>query len=459
MARVSPSGLTSGATGGITRRDFLQASAAIGLSSGGLASLLAACGGPSGGSGPVDLSFVIWSYEVATVQDNIKKFESQHRNIQVKLADFSWLSYDDTMAARFAAKTPTDIAYSSDHWLQQWASAQWIQPLTDRFSDLAAYKDDYFKYVVDGMTYQGKLYGIPYYADVWAFLYNEEHLQRAGISSPPTTWEEVTQQSLELKAKGISDHPVIMLFSQSDPGSIEVWESMVFSRPNGHLFDNALNPVFNQAGSAAAQTIDWLHQSLQNGVLDPASLQSAEIPTEQAMASGAHTFTILETYNWAALNKPGSGPHAGKFKMALMPGGSQNTVGYVRFYSVTSQLSKRPANVISAADTFLQYFGGKVNGQFSPVVVRWAVENGLGFGWKSLWNNSQVRQAFTQWGDPDILRRQQELARVKEGLTPYFPSWDVFTRAELQKAYLGQVSTTGALSAMADKWNQLKKSQ
>jgi formylglycine-generating enzyme required for sulfatase activity len=41
-------------------------------------------------------------------------------------------------------------------------------------------------------------------------------------------------------------------------------------------------------------------------------------------------------------------------------------------------------------------------------------------------------------------------------LTPFFAAWDVFARAELHKAYLGEESTADALKAMADKWNELK---
>jgi multiple sugar transport system substrate-binding protein len=129
----------------------------------------------------------------------------------------------------------------------------------------------------------------------------------------------------------------------------------------------------------------------------------------------------------------------------------------VRFYAVTDQLTKREPTVVKYGSEFLQYFGGKPDGAISPVVKRWAVENGLGFGWKSLWDDADVRKAFSTWGSPDMLKQNQQLARSKEGLTKYYPSWDVYTRGQLQKAYLKQVTTTAALSGMADKWNSLKQ--
>jgi len=327
-------------TGRLSRRGFLQGALALGVSMSGAVALLEACTSGTPGTSKTDLTFVVWSYGVETIKDNIKKLEAKVSGLHVNFQDFAWTNYHDTMVARFAAKTPTDVCYGSDHWLSEWAAAGWLSPLEQKYPDLNGYTSDYFPYVIQGMTYQGKNYGIPYYADTWAFLYNEDHLKKAGISQPPTTWAELTQQSQQIKAKGIANYPVILLFAQDDPGSIEVWTSMVFSLTDGHLFDDSLNPVFNRPGSAAAKTIDWISGALTSKILDPASLTSQEIPVVKAMESGAHTFTILETYNQAELNKSGSGPFSGKIKMAPMPGDTHNTVGYVRFYAVADQLAK-----------------------------------------------------------------------------------------------------------------------
>jgi hypothetical protein len=55
----------------------------------------------------------------------------------------------------------------------------------------------------------------------------------------------------------------------------------------------------------------------------------------------------------------------------------------------------------------------------------------------------------------DVIAQQAELARAKEGLTPWFGAWDVFTRAEIHKAILGQQSTMDTLNNMAAKWDEL----
>lgn len=401
------------------------------------------------------LNFVVWSYGISTIQSNIKRFQQRSPGTKVNLTDFSWLNYHDTMVTRFVGKTPTDVCYSSDHWLQEWAAAGWLAPLDTYFPTVKQYRKDFFPYVTAGMTHKGRLYGLPYYADTWAFLYNAEILKKAGFNAPPRTWAELTHQAQVIQKKKLSDHPLILLFAQNDPGSIEVWTSMVFSQQNGHLFDANLSPVFQKKGSAAMQTVQWITDSLnKTKILDPSSLTAAEIPVVKAMQAGTNVFTILETYNLAELNSPGTSKLSGQFRMGLMPN-THHTVGYVRFYAMTSQLPARGKTALNDGWKFLNYFGGR-SGRRYPVVERWAVENGLGFGERSLWNNGAIDRAFNKWGNVGILRKNQEYARLKEGLTKYYPRWDVFSRAELQRAYLRQESAAEALSKMASKWRSLK---
>src|SRR5215510_11509645 len=84
----------------------------------------------------VDLHFVVWSYSIETIQDNIKQFEEANPGVTVELTDFGWNDYHDVMATRFASNTPTEVAYSSDHWLQEWVAAGWAAPLDDNCPSL-----------------------------------------------------------------------------------------------------------------------------------------------------------------------------------------------------------------------------------------------------------------------------------------------------------------------------------
>ena len=409
---------------------------------------------------PVNLDFVVWSYGIDTINDNIKNFEKLNPNITVNLKDYSWLDYHDTMVGAFAANNAPNLLYGSDHWLNEWASAGWLAPLDKYCPNVKEYSNEVAPYARQGMTYNDNVYGVSYYADTLDFIYNDALLKKAGITAPPTTLDELYNQAKQLKEQKVSEYPIIMAWSQKEGAFPEAWTSLVFAQNQGDnaMFDKDLNPVFNKEGSAAYQVMEWLRKAYSEGLLDPASLSTAEIDQVKSMQSGAHAFTIAPQYNMAELNKPGSGDYAGQFKIALMPGPSHATVGYARFYALTQKTVDQGPDAIAAACKFFDYFGGKTDGDY-VVVKRWAVENGLGFAQLPLFDDKAVIDAFSKWGDVPTIKEQATLARSKEGMTPWYGSWDVFARAEIQKGILGEQSTMDTLSNMAAKWNELKAAQ
>ena len=406
---------------------------------------------------PIEINFIVWSYGIETIQDNIKNFEAMNPCTKIILKDYSWLEYHDTMVGLFTAGASPEAQYGSDHWLQEWASAEWLQPLDDLCPNVAEYNKEVAAYAKEGMTYNGKTYGLSYYADTMDFVYNEKFLKDAGFDAAPQTLDEVYTMAKAIKEKGTNQYPIIMAWSQKEGAYPEAWLSMIYAQHQGGnaMFDADLNPVFNKEGSEAFMVMEWLKKVYDEGLMDPASLTMAEIDQVKSMQAGAHTFTIFPQYNMAEVNKPNSGDYAGMFKIALMPGPSHATVGYVRFYSLSPKIVEMGPEAVAAACTWLDYFGGKTDGTY-VVVKRWAVENGLGFAQLPLFDDPDVIEAFGKWGDVPTIKAQAEIARSKEGLTTWYGAWDVFVRAEIHKAILGEVPIQDALNNMADEWNRLK---
>jgi multiple sugar transport system substrate-binding protein len=361
------------------------------------------------------------------------------------------------MTARFVGKTSTDVSYSSDHWLQQWAAANWIVPLDDYFPQVAAYKPDFAPYAIEGMTYNGKLYGLPYYADTIIFIYNEDMLKRAGFSTPPVTWDDVTKMAVAMKQKKIVEYPLMFQFQDITPWYIEVFLSMVYSNKNPSMFDKSLNPTYDTESSTAHKVARWLVDGFRTTkIINPASLEMTEVPLVKAMGAGQVAFAVLPKYNLADLNTTGAHAQAGKFKMALMPGETHGTEGFVRFYAMTKMAADRGKEVRDASWKFLEYFGGKSGGEFT-VVKRWALEKGLGFAQLPLYKDPQIRAAINKWGNVTLEEQQSKLARAKEALTPFWGSWSLEFQKEMNKALLGQETPLQALQASAAKWKEMKK--
>jgi multiple sugar transport system substrate-binding protein len=405
-------------------------------------------------TGEVDLNFVVWSYSIETIEDNINKFEAQNPGVDVTLADFSWFDYHDVMATRFTGGTPTELAYSSDHWLQEWVAAGWAIPIDEQCPGVTDYVSEFAPYAVEGMTAEGKLYGLPYYADLVTFMYNAKLAQEAGVTKPPESWDELKEQALQIKEAGVAQYPINIPMKKDDPWTVEIFYSMVYSL-GGSMFDENNEPVFNQPGSEAEQTLQWLHDAIHTWeIMDPAALEVAEPDVVKTMGAGQHLYTVLAKYNLAELNG-GAHDQAGNFELALMPGTTHSTVGFVRFYALTKDAVAAGSEAVNAACDFLEYFGGRTDGEYK-VVKRWALEKGLGFAQMPLYEDTEVAETINAWGDVDLERQQAELARVKEGLTPWWGAWDIYAREQIHSAVLGSITPQEALQNMAAKWEELK---
>ena len=232
---------------------------------------------------------------------------------------------------------------------------------------------------------------------------------------------------------------------------------MVYSQ-GGNLFDKDLNPVFDRTGSTAVQVIDWVREALRAGVMNPESLQWDGVQAGNAMKGGSQVFFITRASGLWELNNPQFSKQAGNFQLAIMPGSTHETVGFVRFYAMSSGVPRRGKEALDAAWQFLNYFGGPGPDNSYPVVRRWALDFGLGFAQLPLFRDKDIRAAFGRWVNVERLETiGQKHAKVKQGLTPWFAQWDVFARAELQKAYLGQQSAEQTVKNLAAKWNELRR--
>jgi len=48
---------------------------------------------------------------------------------------------------------------------------------------------------VESNTYQGKVYGVPWFTDAGLLYYRKDLLEKAGFSGPPATWDELKEQA------------------------------------------------------------------------------------------------------------------------------------------------------------------------------------------------------------------------------------------------------------------------
>ena len=435
-------------TEGSSRRDFLKITASAGAAGSGLLSL-------PGHAQAAPLNLYTWSAAVDTVKSHLSAFEAK-TGIKVNYNNAPWAQYRDTMVTKFVGKAPLDVLWVSDSWLPEWADAGWLAPVNN-FPELMKYNAEADDFSTKSMQYKGKQYGLTYYTDYMAFFYDEEKLKKAGIKEPPSTWEELVQQSLKIKAAGISEYPMMLPMAR-ESWLIEFLTAMVYS--NGGGFTDASGAaIMADPKKGALQTLQWIVDAVNKyKIISPACVETGELNGLKSFSSGNHAFALLSRYRIRTLNDPKQSQIAGHVKQALMPagpGGSHTTVGWMRFYGMTAQAAADKTRAANAAK-LIEWFGGKADGEYRFQKMLFN-DIGSGFAVKGLFKDPEVQASYAKYSDMAMFEKQQQFVKKKDVITRWFGEWDEVNGSAWQSAVIGKSTAAEALKKSAQAWNDLRK--
>ena len=415
--------------------------------------------GPSArGQAAGAVNFIGWSAAVDQVRAHITAFEAA-TGIRVNYENFPFAQYRTALVTRLVANAPIDCSWVSDAWLPEFAEAGWLADISD-VPQLTRYNAEAAPYCTQSMVYNGKQYGLAYYGDHMSFMVNTDMLARAGIAAPPTTWEEVVEQSLRMKQQGIAEYPLLLSLA-ADTWLIEFVSALTFSF-GGRFVDDAGTAVMADANRGAVRAARFLREAIsQHRILSPGAVETGEINGLRAFGSGAHAFAIVPTYRIRALNDPAQSTAAGKIRLALMPkggpSGTNETCGWIRFYGMTPGAKAdrvRRANAVK----FMEFFGGKDNTGGYTLQKLLLTDLGLPFCTTPLQNDADVKSFWEKWAGGGAVIAQQALnAQKKDVIAPWFGEWNETSNAAWQSVFLNRATPEAATAAMAKKWAELKK--
>ena len=276
---------------------------------------VAGCGTKA--SGPVTIHVLTMDQaglKPAEIDQIVKDFEAQNPDIKVNM---EYLGYDyvhDKIVTGMAAKPPAyDAAMIDVIWPDEFIKNGYLLDVTSRVT--ADMKTNMFPAAWNGVTRNGKIYGMPWLMDVKYFMYNKDILQKAGISAPPKTWEELVDQAKIIKQKGLAEYPVIWSWNQKE-GVVCDFTALLFGN-GGAFLDASGKPVFNNA--QGVQVLTWMKQTLDDGLSNPSSVSSDENAVETDFLAGKSAFAVNWLFQYSDSNDPTKSQIAGQAAFAPMP--------------------------------------------------------------------------------------------------------------------------------------------
>ncbi|MCI0549197.1 MAG: extracellular solute-binding protein [Candidatus Rokubacteria bacterium] len=164
--------------------------------------LLGACGGGSDTTGDAkSIKVVIAEYS----KDHTKPFwqglaaaYTKQTGVAVDLQVIDWNSIDQQVSTMIQNNQPPDVLNLNS--FSSYARDGLLHPAADVLS--ARTREDFLEAFARAGEYEGAQYGLPILASARAFFYNRDLLERAGVTAPPTTWDEFVEAARKVRALG-----------------------------------------------------------------------------------------------------------------------------------------------------------------------------------------------------------------------------------------------------------------
>jgi raffinose/stachyose/melibiose transport system substrate-binding protein len=227
-----------------------------------LAAALGGCGsGGSGGSTGKSVKIVWWHNATSdpgkafwqTVAD---EYHAAHPNVTIQVVPTQNEQFKTKIPVALQSQSPPDL-------FQQWGGGQ----LTDQVNagkvmDLTDAVKPWIGQIggaAAGWQVNGRQYGIPYSLGVVGFWYNKDLFTRAGIASPPATWDDLLADIGRLKAANVV--PIVLGGKDRWPDAF-YWDYLAVRLCSKNTLQQSAidykftDPCWTQAGVKVKQLLD-----------------------------------------------------------------------------------------------------------------------------------------------------------------------------------------------------------
>jgi multiple sugar transport system substrate-binding protein len=243
-----------------------------------------------------------------------REFEAKNPDIKVNM---EYLGYDfihDKITTGMAANPPAYDAVMIDViWPDEFIKAGYLLDVTDRVTP--EMKSGMFPASWNGVTRNGKIYGMPWLMDVKYFMYNKDMLQKAGIADPPKIWEELVEQAQTIKDQGIAEFPIIWSWNQKE-GVVCDYAVLLYGN-GGSFVDASGKPAFNN--DQGVQALEWMKKTIDDGLTNPSSVSADEPAVEADFLAGKSAFAVNWLFQYSDSNDASKSQIVGQAAFAPMP--------------------------------------------------------------------------------------------------------------------------------------------
>jgi multiple sugar transport system substrate-binding protein len=394
--------------------------------------LVAACGNETD---RVSITFAVGKDPTGYHQQLLEDFEAAHPGLRVKLIEMpeSATQQHNSYVTYFSSADASIDVYSVDIiWPSEFGAAGWLLPLDEYFSQDEL--DEFLPGPVEGCTYEGTLFAIPWFTDAGILYYRRDLLENEELS-PPETWDDLLAQSRLLH----QEYGVYGFVFQAQQYEGLICNFLEYVWANGGRVLTPSGEVTIDSPEAV-EALEFMAALVSQNDITPEGIATyKEEESRQLFTEGKAAFMRNWPYAWALAQSEEKGSEvAGMVGIAPLPHppGGTSAACLGGWNLAISRYSKHPSESAQFIRFMTSYEAQKT----------FALEGG----------RLPTRKAL--YHDQDVLLRNPHYESLYEAfmtarprpVTPFYPKLSDLLQIEVHQAIIGAKTPKDALRSAQD---------
>lgn len=398
----------------------------------GLAALAAGCGGSDEdasedtgtASGDVSGDITVWAMGAEGEKLDVlaKDFMAENPEITVKVTPIAWdVAHDKLLTSVAGNKTP-DVSQMGTTWMGEFAATGALDEVPENIDQSAFFESAQSTGVVDDTAY-----GVPWYVETRLLYYRTDIAEKAGITKPPATWDELKTMAEAMQSKGGAKYGISLSPANWQELLPFMWQNGgdVLSEGGEFAFDSPEN----------VEALEFYQSFFKDGLTAASVPEGFDIVP--VFIQGTHPMFFSGPWHMSLIEEQGGAEIEGKWAVAHMP--KQETA--TSFIGGSDLVVFKNGENKPAAWKFVEYLS-------TPAVQQ-----------KWYTTVSALPSVASAW-ESGALSTDEQLALFGEQLEdaktpPTIPHWEQVAadaiNTEMEKAMVGDASADEAAQAMQAK--------
>lgn len=244
-------------------------------------------------------------------EEVLAAFEEE-TGIIVDLQIVGWDEIHNKVAVASAGNiAAADVIEFDWSWVGEFNSAGWFAPLNDFVTEEMLQDIP----LIATFTADGNIVAVPWINDFRVGTYNKTHLEKAGITAVPTTWDELVAASKTIKEAGIVEYPMGFPLSVTEATTTS-FILLTLSR-SGALFND--DGTLNEAN--ALSSMQFIYDVVNvDKLVNPNAMAMIDREIAAVLWAGNQTFMFAWPGVYNASNNPEQSKVVGETGRMLITG-------------------------------------------------------------------------------------------------------------------------------------------